>query len=412
MRRVVVTGVGVITPLGCELETFRQRLFAGTSGIRTIQQFDASAFDARIAGEVIEFNADDFISVKEQRRLDRFTHYALAAAQLAVRHCGAELNRIDLDRAGAIVGSGIGGLQTLEKQHEILRTRGPARNSPFMIPQMICNIAAGMIAIEHGLRGPNYAAISACATAAHCIGDAMHIIRRGEADLMLAGGAEASVCPLGISGFAAMKALSTRNDEPERASRPFDRDRDGFVMGEGAAVVVLEELEHARARGADIFCELVGFGMSCDAHHMTAPAEGGEGAARAITAALKDAGVAAESVDYINAHGTSTQLNDRGETAAIKRALGETKARSLMVSSTKSMTGHLLGAAAGLEAVVCALAIRDQVVPPTINYDTPDPDCDLDYVPNEARAADVKVCLNNSLGFGGHNTCMVLRALA
>jgi len=391
------------------LEVFWEALKNGESGIRRIDHFDPEAFAVQIAGQVRDFNPDDYLSSKEQRRVDRFCWYALAAARKAMDDSGLDGSVETPERMGAIVGSGIGGLRTFENQHSVLRDRGPSRCSPFVIPQMISNMPAGLIAIEHNLKGPNYAAVSACATGAHGIGQAMRIIQRGDADIMLAGGAEAAVTEMGIAGFAAMKALSRRNDEPMRASRPFEKDRDGFVMGEGAAIVVLEDMEHAKARGARIYCEVAGFGMTCDAYHVTAPAETGEGAARAMGLAMKDAGVGPEGVDYINAHGTSTQLNDRVETRAIKAVLGEECSRKVMVSSTKSMTGHQLGAAGGIESAVCALVLLHGVVPPTINYETPDPDCDLDYVPNSAREAEINVCLNNSLGFGGHNACLLFR---
>ena len=409
MRRIVITGMGVVSPLGCDIGTFWDRLTAGQSGIGLIDNFDTVNHGVKIAGQVADFDVNAFIEPKAQRRMDAFSRFAVAASQLAVDDSGLDLGSENLDRIGVISGSGIGGLQTLEDQHNVLLNRGPRRCSPFMIPQMISNMAAGLIAIRHGLRGPNYSVVSACASAAHCIGEAVNIIRRSDADVMVSGGSEAAVTSLGIAGFTSMKALSTRNDEPQKASRPFDAERDGFVMGEGGAIVVLEELERAKARGATIYCEVGGFGMTCDAYHMTAPAETGEGAARAIKLAVADAGMNPEDVDYINAHGTSTPLNDKIETRAIKRALGEDNARKLMISSSKSMTGHMLGAAGGLESVVCALAIHKGVVPPTINQETPDPDCDLDYVPNVSREADVKVCLNNSLGFGGHNACLLLR---
>lgn len=409
MRRVAITGIGVVSPLGSNLGLFWRRICAGTSGIRLIQSFDTTGYATRIAGEVVEFDVDSFVAKKEQRRLDKFAQYAVAAAKMAVVDSGIAVETENGDRIGVIVGSGIGGLQTLQAQHSALRDKGPDRCSPFMIPQMICNIASGLIAIQHGLRGPNYAVVSACATAAHSIGDALRIIQKGEADVMLAGGAEAAVCELGVAGFSAMRALSARNDAPEKASRPFDANRDGFVMADGAAVIVLEEMERAKKRGASVYCELIGFGMTCDAYHMTAPDENGVGAARAMTAAMQDAQLSPADVDYINAHGTSTELNDKVETKAIKKAFGEERARKVMVSSSKSMTGHLLGAAGGVETVICALALRDGVVPPTINYETPDPECDLDYVPNKAREATVRACLNNSLGFGGHNACLALK---
>lgn len=408
-RRVVITGVGVISPIGSTLQKFWDSLQNGRSGIGTISHFDASEYASQVAGEVDDFDVNAFVPRKEQRRMDRFSHFAVGAAKMAMDDAGFDRDKEDPTRMGAIVGSGIGGLETLETQHKSLMNRGPRRCSPFMIPQMITNIASGLIAIEHKLQGPNYAVVSACATAAHSMGDAMHVIERNEADVMLAGGAEAAVCPLAIGGFAAMKALSTRNDDPSTASRPFDKDRDGFVMGEGSAILVLEEYEHAKARGAEIYCELAGFGQTCDAYHMTAPAESGEGAQRAITMAMAAAGLNPADIDYINAHGTSTPLNDKTETRAIKSALGEDDARRVMVSSSKSMTGHLLGAAAGVESIACALAIKHGIVPPTINQITADPECDLDYVPNAAREATVRAALNNSLGFGGHNACLCMK---
>ncbi len=406
-RRVVVTGIGVISPIGCTLAGFWSGLTSGHSGVGRIQGFDPTEYSAQIAAEVRDFPIDDFIPKKDQRRMDRFCHFGIAASKLAMDDAGFDRDKIDPTRMGAVVGSGIGGLGTLEAQHATLVEKGPGRCSPFMIPQMIVNMASGLIAIEHNLQGPNFSVVSACATAAHSIGDGLRIIQRGESDVILAGGTEASITPLGIAGFAAMKALSTRNDDPSTASRPFDKERDGFVMGEGAAILVLEEYEHAKARGAQIYCEIAGFGQTCDAYHMTAPMDAGTGATRAMLAALKDAGRSAEHVDYINAHGTSTPLNDKIETRAIKAALGE-HAKSVMISSTKSMTGHLLGAAAGVEAVACAMAIKHGVVPPTINQLVSDPDCDLDYVPNTAREAKVDVALNNSLGFGGHNACICM----
>ena len=411
MRRIVITGMGVVSPLGCDIGTFWDRLTAGQSGIGLIDNFDTVNHGVKIAGQVADFDVNAFIEPKAQRRMDAFSRFAVAASQLAVDDSGLDLGSENLDRIGVISGSGIGGLQTLEDQHNVLLNRGPRRCSPFMIPQMISNMAAGLIAIRHGLRGPNYSVVSACASAAHCIGEAVNIIRRSDADVMVSGGSEAAVTSLGIAGFTSMKALSTRNDEPQKASRPFDAERDGFVMGEGGAIVVLEELERAKARGATIYCEVGGFGMTCDAYHMTAPAETGEGAARAIKLAVADAGMNPEDVDYINAHGTSTPLNDKIETRAIKTALGEENTRKVMISSSKSMTGHMLGAAGGIETAVCALATLHGVVPPTINQETPDPDCDLDYVPNTAREAPVKACLNNSFGFGGHNVCLVTKAV-
>jgi 3-oxoacyl-[acyl-carrier-protein] synthase II len=410
-RKVVITGIGVVSPLGADLAKFWESIAAGKSGIRPIESFDASSLDARIAGEVVDFEVSDFVDKKNQRRMDAYCHYAIGASKLAAADANLDMNVEDPHRAGVIIGSGIGGLSTIEKQYQILVEKGPKRCSPFMIPQMISNMAAGNVAIELNMKGPNYAVVSACATGLHCIGDAMSIIRRGSADIMVAGGSEAAVCMLGIAGFCALRALSTRNDEPTRASRPFDADRDGFVMSEGSAVVVLEDYEHARKRGAEIYCEAAGFGMTCDAHHMTAPAEGGAGAALAMKQAMDEAHLVPTDIDYINAHGTSTQLNDKAETAAIKTAFGEDRAREIPVSSTKSMTGHLLGAAGGIETAICALAMKHGVVPPTINYETPDPACDLDYVPNESREKEVRACINNSLGFGGHNATLLMKQL-
>jgi 3-oxoacyl-[acyl-carrier-protein] synthase II len=411
-RRVVITGLGLVSPLGCELETVWARLLAGTSGVRAVRQFDASPYSSRIAAEVIEFDIDRFVDKKEARRMDPFCHFGMGAARLAVEDAGLKPESVDGDRAGVIVGSGIGGLHICQEQGMNFALVGPRKFSPFQIPQMIVDILAGMIAIEYGFRGPNFSITSACATAAHCIGESTRMIQHDEADLILAGGAEAAINDLGLGGFAKMRALSSaRNDDPEKASRPFDAQRDGFVIGEGAAVVVLEEYNHAVARGARIYCEVAGYGRTADAYHITAPDSEGRGAARAISLAMKDAGVSPAEIDYINAHGTSTPLNDKGETLAIKTALGQEDAYRVAISSTKSMTGHLLGAAAGLETIVCALAMRDGIIPPTINYEFPDPDCDLNYTPNIARRMPVRVCLNNSLGFGGHNASLCLRAI-
>ncbi len=408
-RRVVITGIGLVTPLGCDVQRFWDRNVAGASGVRRAQQLDVSPFPSRIAGEVVEFNPDAFLSKKDQRRSDVYCHYAIASAKLAVADAGLEPAGVDPTRVGVIVASGIGGLQSLQVQHKILLEKGPERCSPFMIPQMICNMAAGLIAIEYQFKGPNYAVVSACASASHALGDALRLIQCGDADVILAGGSDASVCSLGFAGFCALRALSTRNDDPPRASRPFDRERDGFVIAEGAGILVLEDLDHARRRNAPVYCELAGYGATCDAFHETAPAEDGDGAARAMTLALRDAGAAADAVDYINAHGTSTLLNDRCETRAIKKALGADAARRAMISSTKSMTGHLLGAAGAVEAAVCALAIKHGVLPPTINYEHPDPECDLDYIPNTARQKRPRLVLSNSLGFGGHNATLAFR---
>lgn len=410
-RRVAVTGMGVVSPLGCALDKVWDRLVRGESGIRPITSFDVKDYPSRIAGQVVEFNVDEFIPKKEQRRMDPFCHYGVAAAKMAVKDSGLDFAAVDTRRVGVLIGSGIGGLQILLDQTKVLLTRGPSRFSPFMIPQMITNILSGIVAIEYGLKGPNFCVVSACATATHSIGEALRMIQHGEADIVLSGGAEAPICELGIGGFCAMRALSTRNDEPARASRPFDRDRDGFVIAEGAAVLVLEEMEHARRRGARIYCELAGYGRTCDAYHITAPDELGAGAAEGMRLAVADAGLTPADIDYINAHGTSTELNDKCETRAIKAALGEADARRVWISSTKSMTGHLLGAAGGFESVVCALALHRGVVPPTINYENPDPDCDLDYVPNTAREGRIRAALNNSLGFGGHNATLCFKAV-
>ncbi|MBI2440142.1 MAG: beta-ketoacyl-ACP synthase II [Lentisphaerae bacterium] len=409
MRPVVITGIGVVTPLGCDLKRFWERNVAGASGVRRVTQFDASPYPCQIAGEVVEFNPDDFLSKKDQRRADLYCQYALAAAKMAVKDAGLDPAKENPDRAGVVVASGIGGLQSLQGQHRILLEKGPNRCSPFMIPQMICNMASGLIAIEFQFKGPNYAIVSACASASHALGDALRLIQCGDADMMISGGSDAGICALGFAGFCALRALSTRNHEPEKASRPFDKDRDGFVMGDGAGILVLESLEHARKRGAPIYCELSGYGATCDAFHETAPDEDGAGAAAAMQRAIQESRARAEDVDYINAHGTSTPLNDRCETLAIKRALGDSEARRVMISSTKSMTGHLLGAAGAVEAAVCALAIKHGIVPPTINYTTPDPECDLDYVPNTARPKKIRLALSNSLGFGGHNATLAFR---
>jgi 3-oxoacyl-[acyl-carrier-protein] synthase II len=402
--------MGVVSPLGCDVNKFWDRLVAGQSGIGKITHFDATNFTTKIAGEVIELNIDAFVSKKEQRRLDPFSQYGIAASKLAVADSGIDFSKENLERAGVVVGSGIGGLLVMQEQTQNWLAKGPSRFSPFMIPQMIVNIVSGLIAIEFRLTGPNFAVVSACATATHSLGESLRIIQHGEADVMLAGGTEAPICELGVGGFCAMRALSTRNDDPTRASRPFDAGRDGFVMGEGAGVLVLEELEHAKKRGAKIYCELAGYGRTCDAHHITAPDENAKGAARGMSLAFEDAGLRADQIDYINAHGTSTELNDKCETLAIKTALGE-HARKVVISSTKSMTGHLLGAAGAVESVVCAMAIQKGIVPPTINYETPDPACDLDYVPNKAREVKVRACLNNSLGFGGHNATLCFKAI-
>lgn len=411
-KRVVITGMGVVSSLGCEVEKFWGRIKEGYSGVRGITKFDPAGYACQIAGEVIEFAIDKFLNVKEQRRLDQYSHYAIAAADMAMDNSGLANCKDVPERRGAIIGSGVGGLQTLELAYATLMKKGPSASSPFMIPRMICNMASGVVAIRHNLRGPNYCVVSACATSAHAIADACRIIRCNEADVMLAGGSEATICRLGIDGFGCMRALSKRNDSPKTASRPFDAGRDGFVMGEGAGIVVLEELEHAKKRGAVIYGEVAGYGMTCDANHITQPADDGSGAESAMRLAMSSGGINPEEVGYINAHGTSTVLNDRIETAGIKSLFGMDLARKLMVSSTKSMTAHMLGAAGCIEAIVCSLAMRDGVIPPTINYETPDPECDLDYVPNTAREAKVDVCLSNSFGFGGQNISLALKRFA
>lgn len=407
-NRVVVTGVGAVTPIGNDAKTFWDSLLAGKSGIGMITSFDTTDYPAKIAAEVKDFNPEDYIDRKEVKRTDRFVQFALAAAQMAVKDAGLDIHKENAERVGVYIGSGIGGLGTLEEQHKILLDKGPRRVSPFFVPMMIANMASGQVSITLGAKGPNSAAITACASATHSIGDAFKIIQRGHADVMITGGAEASIRPLAVAGFCNAKALSTRNDDPERASRPFDLDRDGFVMGEGSGVIVLESLEHAKKRGATILAEMVGYGMSGDAYHFTQPAPEGEGAARSMSMAIADANLKPEDISYINAHGTSTGYNDKFETMAIKKSLGD-HAYKVAVSSTKSMTGHLLGAAGGIEAVASVLALRDQIVPPTINYETPDPECDLDYVPNEARKMDVNTVLSNSLGFGGHNATIIFK---
>jgi 3-oxoacyl-[acyl-carrier-protein] synthase II len=410
-RRVVITGMGVLTPIGNDLETVWSNLKNGVSGIRTIDAFDTTGYDCKIGGQVRDFDPKLFFkNPKDVRRTDRFTHLGMAAAKMAMADSGIDVDNLkERDRFGVIVSTGIGGLKTLQDQLQILVTRGPGRNSPFTIPMLISNMAGGVISMEFDLRGPNLCIVTACATSNNAIGESWRIIKSGDADIFLAGGAEASIVEIGIAGFSAMKALSTRNDEPERASRPFDRDRDGFVMSEGAGVVVVEELEHARTRGAKIYCEITGYGVSADAYHMTAPPPDGEGAARAMKLALDHARISPEQVDYINAHATSTDIGDICETRAIKQIFGE-NAYKVSISATKSMTGHLLGGAGGIEMAACALAIRDSVIPPTINLENPGEECDLDYTPNVAREKKVRIALNNSFGFGGHNATLVASA--
>lgn len=407
-KRVVITGLGAISPVGNTAAEFWQALLAGKSGIGPITRFDAAEYDAKIAGEVKDFEPTAFIDKKEARRMDRFTQFAIAAAKMALDDSGIDLAQADKSRIGSFVGSGIGGMDTLHDQYKNLFEKGPNRVSPFFIPMMIANMAAGQVSIAFGLQGPSSCVVTACATGTNCIGDAMKVIQRGDADVMVAGGTEAAISPAGMAGFCAMKALSTRNDEPEKASRPFEKDRDGFVMGEGAGIVVLESLEHALARGARIYAELAGYGTNADAYHVTAPAPEGAQAARCMELAIKDAGLQITDIDYINAHGTSTPLNDKNETLGIKRLFGD-HAKNLAVSSIKSMTGHLLGAAGGIECVATALTVLNDMMPPTINYDNPDPDLDLDYVPNQARAKVVKVALSNSFGFGGHNATLLVK---
>ena len=408
MRRVVVTGVGAVTPVGNTAEEFWAALIQGKSGIGPVTRFDASPLPTRIAGELKGFDPLRYIDKKDDRKLDPFLKYAIACAAMAVEDAGLNVERVDRTRFGVLVGSGIGGITTLLETHKVLLEKGPDRVSPFFIPMLIINMASGLISMRFGARGPNSSVVTACATGNHAIGDAMRIIQRNDADVMIAGGSEAIILPLTFAGFCQMKAMSTRNDDPGRASRPFDATRDGFVCGEGGGLLVLESLDHALARDARIYAEVVGYGMTGDAHHMTAPDPEADGAARAMSLALRDAGVEPSSVGYINAHGTSTLYNDKSETMAIKRVFGD-HARKLAVSSTKSMTGHLLGAAGGIEAIATAFAIHHGILPPTINYETPDPDCDLDYVPNQARKQDVEIALSNAFGFGGTNATLVLR---
>lgn len=410
-KRVVITGLGIISPLGNDVNTFWNHLIAGKSGVGNITHFDTTDYAVKIAAEVKDFDPLNYIDKKEARRMDRFVQFAVAAAKEALKHAELDMNKVDANRVGVYVGSGIGGLSTLENQHRVLMERGPRRVSPFFVPMMIANMSSGMVSIHTGAKGPNSAAISACATGTHCVGDSFKMLQRGDADVMLAGGTEATILPMAIAGFSAMGALSSRNDDPQKASRPFDRDRDGFVMGEGAAVLVLETLEHAQKRGANIIAEVVGYGMTADAYHITSPDPQGDGAKRSMEMALSDAGLKPEDIDYINAHGTSTDINDKFETMAIKAAFGE-HAHKLAISSTKSMMGHLLGAAGAIEAAVLALTLKEQIIPPTINLENPDPECDLDYVPNESRKARVRAAISNSLGFGGHNATICIKEFA
>jgi 3-oxoacyl-[acyl-carrier-protein] synthase II len=408
-RRVVVTGMGLVTPLGIGLEKNWQSLVAGQSGIRKIDRFpNIDAFASRIAGQVPDFHAEDFIEPKEIKKMDLFIQYSVAAASMAMEHSGFKINPQEAENVGVIIGVGLCGIDTIEATERAYLDGGPRKISPFFIPKVISNLAPGQIAIRHGAKGVNWTPTSACASGNNAIGEAFHLIRRGLQDVVIAGGAESAITPLGVGGFSAMKALSTRNDEPERASRPFDKGRDGFIIAEGSGVLILEEREKAIKRGAKIHAEVIGYGANGDAHHITAPAPEGEGAARCMRLALKDAGVAPSDIDYINAHGTSTEYNDANETQAIKKVFGE-HAFKLPVSSTKSMTGHLLGAAGAVEGVFSVLALGHGIIPPTINYENPDPDCDLDYVPNQARRADIRVALSNSFGFGGTNACVIFR---
>ncbi|GBE06060.1 MAG TPA: beta-ketoacyl-[acyl-carrier-protein] synthase II [Nitrospirae bacterium] len=407
-KRVVVTGLGMVTPLGTGTEKSWNALLEGRSGIRKITQFDASDFASRIAGEVPDFEIDRFIEIKEQKKMDRFIHLGLAASVFAMEDSGLKVTKDNAGRVGVLIGSGIGGLTTIQKYHKILLEKGPRRITPFFIPMLIINLIAGQVSIRFGAKGPNSSVATACASGSHSIGDAFRIIQRGEADAMIAGGAEAVINALAIGGFTAMRALSTRNDEPEKASRPFDKDRDGFVMGEGSGILILEEMEFALKRGAKIYAEMIGYGMTGDAYHITTPSPDGDGAARCMKAAINDSRISPDELSYINAHGTSTKYNDELETGAIKRVFGE-HAYKLAVSSTKSMTGHLLGASGGVEAVISVLSIFKNIVPPTVNLTNPDPECDLDYVPHKAREMEVNIVMSNSFGFGGTNACIIFR---
>lgn len=407
-HRVVLTGLGCVTPIGKSVQESWDAVLAGKSGTALVTQIDSQWFSSKVAAEVKNFDPLKYLSAKQIKKSDRFVQFAVAGAKMALDDSALNLSHEDLDLIGVLIGSGIGGLRTIEEQHKILLEKGPHRVSPFLIPMLIVNMAPGQVAMEFGLKGPNNCVATACATGSHAIGDAYKIVQRGEATVMLAGGSEACITLLGYGGFDAMKALSTHNDEPDKASRPFDKTRNGFVMGEGCGVVVLEELSHALKRNAKIYCEIIGYGMTSDANHMTAPDPEGKGASRCIAVTLKSAKIKPEDVDYINAHGTSTPLNDKVETMAIKSVFGK-HAKKLMVSSTKSMTGHLLGAAGGVEAIFTALAIKNEMVPPTINYRHPDPECDLDYVPNEPRRAKIRFAISDSLGFGGHNAAICFK---
>ena len=408
LKRVVITGMGVVSPLGHEVHEFWQNLLAGKNGIDTITGFDTADFTTKFAGEIKDFSPEEFIDRKESRRMDRFTQFAVVAAGKAVKHSGIDFDNEDKDRIGVIVSSGIGGMQTFEQQSRALIERGPRRISPFFIPMMITDIAPGQISIRYGLRGPNFSTVSACASSSHAIGEAFRTIQRGDADVMLCGGSEATVSPMGIGGFNAMKALSTRNDEPQKASRPFDKHRDGFVMGEGGGIIILESLEHALDRGAEIWSEVAGVGYTADAHHITAPAPGGQGATVAMQKALRDGDLAPEDIDYVNTHGTSTPHGDIAETNAIKAVFGD-HAYKMNINSTKSMIGHLLGASGSVEFIVTTMSIKHDTVHPTINQEEPDPECDLDYTANEYRKRSVRAAVSNSFGFGGHNVSIVVK---
>lgn len=407
-NRVVITGMGVVSPVGTGLDQFWSSITAGLSGVGPITRFNPEGYTTKIAAEVKDFDPTQYIEKKEARRMDRFTQFAMAAAKLAMEDAGLNLEQVNRDKVGVILGSGVGGIETLEEQHKVLLNKGPGRVSPFFIPMMISNMGAASIAISYGLKGCNVTTTSACASSNNALGDAFRLLQRGQADIMISGGTEAPITPMSVAGFCSLKAMSTRNEEPHRASRPFDAGRDGFIIGEGSALLVLETLEHARKRGARIYAEIVGYGASCDAYHITAPDPEGKGAAVSMSAALEDAGLKPEAVDYINAHGTSTPMGDKLETMAIKQVFGDAAYR-LAVSSTKSMTGHLLGAAGGLEAAICTLAIYHGIIPPTTNYEEPEEECDLDYVPNQARKVPVEIALSNSFGFGGHNATLLFK---
>jgi 3-oxoacyl-[acyl-carrier-protein] synthase II len=407
-NRVVITGIGVITSLGIGKDKYWNALINGVSGISPVTRFDASDYPTRIAGEIHDFNPHDYIDKKEARRMDRFAQFAVASSALALEDAGIDLTGEDLDRVGVFLGTGIGGTESFEEQHRVLLEKGPNRVSPLFVPMMIGNMGAGQISIQFGIRGPNVTIVNACAASANAVGEAFRLLQRGEADIILSGGAEAAITPMAMAGFCSMKAMSVSNEEPEKASRPFDLNRDGFVMSEGGGVMVMETLEHAQARGAHIYAEVVGYGCTADAHHITSPSPDGEGARKSMAAALSYAGILPHEVNYINAHGTSTPLNDKYETLAIKNLFGD-HAKSLAVSSTKSMTGHLLGASGAVEIIAAALTVENDIIPPTINYENPDPECDLDYVPNNCRRQSVDIALSNSFGFGGHNVTIAVR---